>query len=260
MTDISRVDVDALKARLPDHHVEWHATLASTNDRALESARNCESAPRLIVAQHQSSGRGRGENSWWSAAGSLTFSLVVDAESMNLPITAWPLASLATGLAVCQTMEAAAAGAPLSIKWPNDVFLGERKLAGILMETTPSPRRLIAGVGINVNNRFAKAPADLRQRSTSMHDFFDRPFDIAELLIKSTQMITRQIRQAANDTSPIIEGWRERCLLSDRQVEIELHGQVITGKCLGIDDDGALVVVDDNQRHTIVAGQIKSWT
>ena len=256
----SRFDLATLRSRLPDHQVEWHATIPSTNDRGLEAARNREPTPRLIVAEHQAEGRGRGDNAWWSADGSLTFSLVVDAEAIELPLQSWPIASLATGLAVCQTIEAAAPGAPLGIKWPNDVFLGGRKLAGVLMETTPKPPRLVAGIGINVNNPFAQAPADLQSRSTSMHDFFRRSFDLGELLVKSTQMITRQIRQAAINHPTIIDAWRERCLLSDRWVEIDVQGKTISGLCRGIGDDGALLVEHRDEVSRVLAGVVKAWT
>ena len=141
--------------------VEHYAKIASTNDRALELCADIELlVPFLVIADHQTSGRGRGANRWWSSDGAILFSVIVDAAEYGLPESRWPQISLTVGAAVCQTLRALLGSeTAVGLKWPNDVWLNGRKAAGILVEVPAVRRgRLVIGVGLNVNNSFESAP------------------------------------------------------------------------------------------------------
>ncbi len=155
---------------------EMFATLPSTNTFLREAARSPEldykQLPWLVVAHEQTAGRGQGSNSWWSSVGSLTFSLLVEVAKFGPDAHADGTLSLAVAEAV------RAAIAPLMatevrVKPPNDVYVGERKIAGVLIETlvaASGERLAVIGVGLNVNNRRDDAPEELRGLVTSLVD------------------------------------------------------------------------------------------
>src|SRR3954452_9524865 len=101
MFELSRIVDSGLVAR-----VDYHESIGSTSDRALElGASDDGPLPLLVLAERQTAGRGRGENRWWSADGALTFSLLLAAPRERLPVTDWPKIALVSGLAVCQALE-----------------------------------------------------------------------------------------------------------------------------------------------------------
>jgi BirA family transcriptional regulator, biotin operon repressor / biotin---[acetyl-CoA-carboxylase] ligase len=118
----------------------WLEEVGSTNTHLLESISGGESRPvpplpLLLGADRQTRGRGRGRNAWWAAEGALTFSLLLQPERYGIPISRWPLLSLATGLAIRDALDSHLPGISLQVKWPNDVYADGRKLCGILIET-----------------------------------------------------------------------------------------------------------------------------
>ncbi len=184
------LEAEAIREATFIRRVEIHDTLGSTNDRAAELARDADiELPALVVARHQTAGRGRGKNTWWSADGALTFSVLLEPATFGIGSANWPQLSLATAVAVCdalanelQATNQRAGPSPtpagledeptrcnpksrLGIKWPNDVMLDGRKISGILIESpggaTLAKARVIIGVGINVNNLPVSAGAAL---------------------------------------------------------------------------------------------------
>ncbi|MCA9267970.1 MAG: biotin--[acetyl-CoA-carboxylase] ligase, partial [Planctomycetales bacterium] len=129
--------------------LEFHETIESTNDRARDLAAQADAAlPALVVAGLQTAGRGRGANRWWAGRGSLAFSLAIDIAAYSLARRRLPMLSLATAVAVGEALLAHDDRLDIRWKWPNDVFAGERKLAGILIEPLAArPERIVVGIG-----------------------------------------------------------------------------------------------------------------
>ena len=154
----SAFDLQRVREETWVRQIDFHWELASTNSQALLRADQPETqTPLLVLAESQTAGRGRGAHHWWSTTGSLTFSLLTGLEKALAERTS--LLSLTVGLAVCQAIERLAPAADVGLKWPNDVCLSGRKLAGILIELPVcEPPRVVLGVGINVNNSFRGAP------------------------------------------------------------------------------------------------------
>ena len=163
-------DLDRIRPRGLCGEVEFHAEIGSTNDRAAELACGGQLAcPVLVLAAHQTGGRGRGSNRWWSAPGALTFSLVLDAQHVGLPTERWPQIALAAGAAVGDA-SSNRFRKRRRLKWPNDVYLAGKKTGGILVEVPADGRgQLIVGIGVNVNNSLAALP-----RSAANRHFDDR--------------------------------------------------------------------------------------
>lgn len=233
--------------------VEVHQELGSTNDRARELIAGDAALPALVVADRQTAGRGRGANRWWTTDGALTFSVAIDAAERGLTIEQNGLVSLATAVAVvdavCETTGLAA-----GIKWPNDVYLNDKKLAGILIES-PRPGRLVIGVGINVANRFDEAPDDVRARATSLLEHATTKRQA--VLVAFLEALDRRLTQIAAGEASLVEAARAACVLIGRIVTLRDGKRFTTGECIGVADDGALRLKTDGVVTSFYAGTIE---
>ncbi|MFW6125099.1 MAG: biotin--[acetyl-CoA-carboxylase] ligase [Pirellulales bacterium] len=131
-------DLERIRSQTFVRDVVYRASVGSTNDLALRLAGQRETRPHvgglLVLAERQTAGRGRGSHRWWSPAGALTFSLLVDPARFGLVRANWPQVSLTTAVAACQVVAQRAPNAPSGVRWPNDVYLGGRKVGGVLVE------------------------------------------------------------------------------------------------------------------------------
>lgn len=240
--------------------IEYHHELGSTSDRALLlAAQELLDLPLLVLAERQSAGRGRGSNRWWAGEGSVTFSLVLEPPADLLPPANWPRFSLAAGLAICQALEAFSPQALFQVKWPNDVYAEGRKIAGILIESPAQSRgRLVIGIGVNVNNSLAAAPEEIRSLATALCDLDRREHDRTSVLAAILAELESHLRAAA-DMASISNRWRERCLLTGHTVQLQSGQETITGRCLGIDESGSLVLQTESGRRAVVSGSVVGW-
>jgi BirA family biotin operon repressor/biotin-[acetyl-CoA-carboxylase] ligase len=267
--DIERVRRDTFVA-----DVEFHPEVDSTNSRAaIVAAKPNLVTPLLVLAERQTAGRGRGTNVWWSAPGSLTFSLLFDAATIGVPIDRWPQVSLAVALAIRQTIAELLPREVVQVKWPNDVFLNARKVAGILVEVPPvRPQKLVVGIGVNVNNSFAAAPPELHSIATSLIDAaqsaqlkitnYQLPisdsFDLTEILVGLLQGIDRELPQLKHATPNLTARWRPHCFLQGRTVQVTSGPTTHVGVCEGIDDTGALILHSETGVNCLLSGVVTS--
>ncbi|MDG2381774.1 MAG: biotin--[acetyl-CoA-carboxylase] ligase [Pirellulaceae bacterium] len=239
--------------------LDFHQVIPSTNDRAMKLAADATlPRPLAVLSETQSRGRGRGSNQWWSTEGSLTFSLLTELE--NLPGERIPQLSLTAGLALCQAIESIAPLADIALKWPNDIFLDGKKLAGILIELPPNaPPQAVIGIGINVNNRFQAAPTDVQDKATSLSDCLGTDFEITDVLIGCLQSLEQRLKSFHDCSTSLAEQWRTYHLLQDMDVEIEVCSRKVSGICAGIDDDGALLLETPNGIERFLGGVITQF-
>ena len=239
------------------------AEIGSTNDLAMELvAAGQLRTPALVLAERQMAGRGRGANRWWSAAGALTFSLVLDPAQINLPAERWPPISLATAVAIVTALEPLAAGVRFGVKWPNDVHAGERKIAGILVEIPNqaqlAQRRIIVGVGLNVNNSWHTAPPELQAIGAALTDLTGQTHDATDVLLAVLTEIDDRIDQLGRSDARLADAWQSLCVLRGRHVELDLGQRLVAGPCSGIDADGALVVETPTGSQRIFGGAVRA--
>ena len=236
------LDLDRLAQSAELARVEYHPTLGSTQLRAHELARaaNCGPLPLLIVADQQTAGRGRGSNRWWTGLGSLAFSLLLDPADWQLPREPQPGRSLAVGAAIVETVRPLVAAHPVGLHWPNDVYAGGKKLAGVLIDVLQGGRHVV-GVGLNVNNSLAAAPDDVRARATSLVELAGRPFDRTEVLAALITNLAKALRGLSADAA-FGRRFHEMALQTGQQLSVNVGGVRTTGRCLGIDPDGALLL------------------
>lgn len=240
---------------------EHHPTIGSTNDRAGELvAGGLSRLPYLVLASEQTAGRGRGANVWWSSRGAMTFSLVIDPQSPLISPARLGLVSLAAALGAAEAVRRLGGHDP-RLKWPNDIYLEERKLAGVLVESPPTrPQRLIIGLGVNVNNAFSQAPADVQSRAISLRDATGRDYDLERALLLVLSGIMARLQTLAKESSAIIEEFRGACLLTGRQVVLETAAGAVSGLCHGVDSEGALRLIGEQGETRHFAGVVRQFS
>ena len=256
---ISPGDIELIKADSSVRTVEFHRELPSTNDLALNRATLEElDTPLLVLTAFQTAGRGRGSNQWWSAPGSLTFSLVIDTERYEPAGTWGPRLSLTTALCVHDALREFVPLRNIRLKWPNDVYLGSRKVAGILLERPSArPDRLVVGIGININNSFSEAPEQIRTVATSLYDATRRHFVLRDVLRTILKHLSRRYQELAADELSLADEWRDHCMLRNRNVHVALGKRIVSGVCHSIDDQGALIIETGSNFLNLQSGTVQ---
>ena len=255
-------DRDRILSDSDIRHIEYHDTLPSTNTTALELLGPLlDNTPALVLTSSQSAGRGRKGNLWWSSGGALTFSWVVDAAHLPVTIERRPMVSLAAGLAVRDALLNLMPNCPFVLKWPNDVLIGDHKVCGILVEQHSVDQRqaVIIGIGVNVNNSMRDAPSEIAQRATSLFDLEGHTFDLSTVLIAILQRLTYRINQLTTQPRLALAETNRHNVLTGRIVTLQIGDSTITGLCVGVDDDGQLVLQTELQLHRCASGIVVKW-
>jgi BirA family biotin operon repressor/biotin-[acetyl-CoA-carboxylase] ligase len=246
--DLARLTAETRIAR-----VESLAEISSTNDRALELAktRGAET-PLLVLADRQTAGRGRGGNRWWTGEGSLAFSVLFDNPMQN-DFSASPLIGLVAALAIVETVRSILPGCEIGLHWPNDVFITGRKIAGILVEVTPD-RKTVIGIGLNVNNTTADAPEELQATATTLFDVTQQQQDRTSILISLLNQLERFLDLARSEPKKLATLADASCLQKDRLLHLQWGATIHTGRCLGLDGTGAILLETTNGPQAFPAG------
>lgn len=237
--------------------VEHHEELSSTQDRARQCAGATDCLlPLLVVADRQTAGRGRQGNSWWTGSGSLAFSLLFDPAAFDCPRRPAPRLALAVGAAIVDAVAPRLADHCVGLHWPNDVYVGEGKLAGVLVEVLPDGRHIV-GIGLNSNNSAADAPPELRPQLATLRDLTGRIQDPTQLLIDLLDCLTMRLKQLGADDPALGESFDALCLQHDRTLTLYLGDRAVAGRCVGIAPDGALILDTPEGRQQFYAGTLR---
>jgi BirA family biotin operon repressor/biotin-[acetyl-CoA-carboxylase] ligase len=236
--------------------VRIHDELPSTNTALVEEARNGAPEGIVLVADHQTAGRGRLGRTWSAEPG--TALLVSVLLRPPLPIDEIPLVLMAAGLAACDGVEAAAGFRP-QLKWPNDLVVGDRKLAGLLSEATGgSEPAVILGLGLNVSA--GAYPAELAGEAVSCDEVASAPVDRAAVLVGFlTGLESRYTSVLTGRRDATLAAYRADSATLGRRVRVELTaGPALEGEATRLADDGQLVVTDDaGSEHLVNVGDVK---
>ena len=232
----------------------------STNRYLLDAARAGEASGTVVVADHQSAGRGRLGRTWEAPAGaSLLMSVLLRPEiAPEITIASVHLLTMAAGLAMADAVEAVAGFTPI-IKWPNDLLandplVGNRKLCGMLTESEISDgalRCVVVGIGVNV--QWSDFPAELVETATACNLVAGRDISSDHLLDEFLDRYSVLL----NDLGSVLIAYRERLGTLHTRVRIELSGDSFEGIAEGVTDDGSLEVrTDGGDLRCITAGDV----
>ncbi len=220
--------------------------VTSTNDVAWGLARAGLPEGAVVVASRQTHGRGRLGRAWCSPAGGLWCSVLL----RPAPQPSWPLLSLAAALAVAEAVEAVA-GVAAGVRWPNDVLVVGRKVAGILLEA--SGDALVVGIGINANVVPEALPVEVRATATSLAVTASRPVDLEALRLVLLERLAAWYEAWQRGTD-LTGAWARRDALAGRRVTVRTPETIVEGTGDGVAADGALRVrlAGGEIRHVLV--------
>ncbi len=233
--------------------VHYYTQVGSTNDVARELAADNAPEGTIVVADEQIRGRGRLARHWIAPPNtSLLMSVIF---RPILPPDQAHRLSIACGLALAESCEAVA-GVHVDVKWPNDLLIDGKKVAGILAESAIVGERLdwvIVGAGLNVHQVFT--PTDtLSGRATSLRMETGKEYDRAVLL---AQVLARLNDWHTHvDQSTLIAAWRARCPMLGQPIQVDTPDGILDGLAEDIDATGALWLRDaEGQRRCLTVGE-----
>jgi BirA family transcriptional regulator, biotin operon repressor / biotin---[acetyl-CoA-carboxylase] ligase len=228
--------------------IEYHAELASTQDRARALAA-AGSGPSVVLADYQTAGQGTRGRTWDAPAGTSLLG-----SWLFRPAPAEPgLFALLAGVAVARALERLGIG-EASLKWPNDVEAGHKKVAGALAHATTDGEggSLVLGIGVNVHQRLDAFPAEQRATATSLA-LIGHTVDRLSLFVDLTRELERVA--APEERAAALDEWRRRSTLLGREVEVTREGRsLVRGIARDIAEDGALLVGSER----VVVGDVRA--
>jgi len=244
--------------RFGKEHYLYFREIDSTNNYARKLAAEDYPEGTVVVADRQSAGRGRRGRTWYSPEGEgLYLSLIL---RPRIPLKDLSRLSLVAAAALATTLEEELGLLP-QIKWPNDILIKGRKVAGILNEAVTDMdgiEYIVTGIGINVNIRADEFPEDFRAPATSLQQELGHTCSRVGLVQGLLYYLEREYEKVVSgDFSPILDKVRKISSVIGKQVRLDDINGVLVGKAIDIDHNGFLCVLDEKGvTHTVMSGEI----
>jgi BirA family biotin operon repressor/biotin-[acetyl-CoA-carboxylase] ligase len=248
-----------LKTKWMGKTIHYFPTVDSTNSKAYQLALNGAEEGEVVIAESQEKGRGRLGRNWFSPPFlNLYLSIIL---RPKIPPHQAPLITLMAAVATADAIRKFSGLAP-SIKWPNDILLRNRKIAGLLNEIHSEMDRIhfvILGIGINLNMDAKMFSKEIRNVATSlkreMGEMISRKDFIQKLLQELEDWYTIFLKEGS---APVLEAWRKWAQIKGKPVKVTSFGETLVGVAVDIDSDGALILETKNgERKRVVAGDIE---
>lgn len=229
----------------------------STNEMAMRRGRQGAAGGLVIFAEHQTAGRGRFGRHWASASHrGLWFSILL---RPALPMALWPRLTTWAAVALADAVEGAI-GLPAAIKWPNDLHIAGKKVAGILAESGSDhvgEPFAVVGIGVNVNHEAADFPTEISAKATSLRVVTGRSIDRTALAAAILQSLDRRSSQLGDDFAALIAATTRRSYLLGRWIHVQSGITRLEGRAMELDADGHLVLqTSDGALHRLTAGEV----
>ncbi|MDW8136767.1 MAG: biotin--[acetyl-CoA-carboxylase] ligase [Thermodesulfobacterium sp.] len=224
--------------------VYYFKEITSTMDVARKIAEKGEEA--LVLAEIQTSGRGRLNRSWISPSGGIWMSLIL---KPHLDLTSSSILTYVAGLATALSIEENT-GIKVNLKWPNDVLFEEKKLAGLLLEVQGEPDKVkyvIIGIGINVNNLISH----IEKGAISIREILNQEVDRKKIVITLVQHLKNLL---SLNREKILSMWKEKSSTLNREVRVITFDREIIGRALDIAEDGALILKTEEGIQKVYSG------
>lgn len=259
MSELSAENIKAaLQTAWLGRQLMYYPTVGSTNDEAQRLAKAGAPEGTLVIADHQTAGRGRLDRRWWSPPGSNLLLSLLFRPAFVAPHQAQRL-TMVCSLAVCDAVTQVT-GLTAAVKWPNDVLVNGHKVCGLLAELGISGSRLdyvVVGIGVNVNADFeGEDVPELMASATSLKAELGR--EVSRLAVLATLLHRVETRYERLRTGALPhDEWQSQLVPVGQQVQVTMPGRVLTGRASGVDADGALLVQRaDGKMERVLAGDV----
>jgi BirA family biotin operon repressor/biotin-[acetyl-CoA-carboxylase] ligase len=248
------LSLEHYQEEISDFHIHIHNTVSSTNEIAKNLALKGAPHNSVIIADSQTSGKGRFRRVWISPPGVNIYMSLCIKPSSDARVSLVPLAtSVAVMDALCRV--APEIKGRIWLKWPNDIYLDEKKLSGILVENLK--RDIIVGIGVNVNISSNRFPEDLREKATSLYIATGRQFRRAEIIVEILYNLREIYKILSENSYYIIQLWSERSKTLNSMIKAYLPDRTIEGKAIGLDENGFMkVITADGKMVTLSSADI----
>lgn len=249
-----------LKTKIIGKQAYYFDSIDSTQNQALKMAHDPANNGVVIVASKQTGGRGRSGRQWISPKGGIWISIILQPKFDISITTLFPIASaLALSIAIEKTFSITP-----ELKWPNDLTLNGKKVAGMLVDVSLESNKiesLVLGVGINFNVNTKEIEKTLKGTpnfygvtSLSEQNIDVKPIQLVQTFLVELEKIYKALN--AKQIKKIISEWSKRSSTIGKNVELNTIDEKIKGKAIRIDEDGALVILDKGKTCRVIAGDV----
>ena len=252
--------ISGLETKVLGQQAYYFDSIDSTQSQAMKMVNESKKEGTIIIAEKQTGGRGRSGRQWISPKGGIWFSIILHPKFDISNTTLFPIASsLALSIAIQKTCKIST-----ELKWPNDLTIKGKKLAGMLIDASFESNKienLVLGVGINFNVNVKEIEKVLKKTPnfygvSSLNDQKNKTSQIE--LIQSFLLELEKVYEELNNNQikKIIIEWTKRSSTIGKKVEMNTLNGKISGKAIKIDEDGGLIIKDKNKTNKVFAGDI----
>ncbi|MDP5273835.1 biotin--[acetyl-CoA-carboxylase] ligase [Chengkuizengella axinellae] len=238
--------------------IKYVQEVGSTQTLAAELVKKGAEEGTVVIAEQQTEGRGRLGRKWFSPAGTgIWMSLILKPQ---IPLQFIHQLTLLISVAVCRVLKRML-NIDVGIKWPNDLYVGGKKVCGILLESSAEDERLkhvIAGIGISVNLKQEDIPEELKDKMTSLYVETGEQINREELFV----LLFKELEELyhiylSEGFAPIRILWEALAICLDCPIQVHTHQGTIQGRAYGMDEMGALMITDEEgNEHKIYSGDV----
>lgn len=245
-----------LKTKLIGKELHLLPEVASTNTFGMELASKGSPEGTAIIAETQTRGKGRLGRTWISPKGNLYLSVIL---RPDIPLHKAPLITLMGAVAIASAINAACNIRP-SIKWPNDIFVSNKKVGGLLTEMSAEQDRIkhiVLGIGIDVNMDLAVLPPEVRAQTTTLALESGQRVDRTQLLRHILASLEEWYQVYLRNDAGVLSEWEKFNMTIGNRVMVSGQGDVLEGLAQGIDSEGRLILrLDDGSLKQVAAGDV----
>ena len=220
-------------------------SIGSTNAEALKSDDAADLS--LFLAGNQTAGRGRKGRSWQDIKGGIYMTVLLKQDKISDGISS---ITLMAGLAVSRVISES------RIKWPNDIILDGKKVAGILTESKILGKSGIIAVGIGINANNTNFPQDLSEKATSIYLFSGIKQDETEIVVRIYKEFLKLYKDFEKGFSGILDEYREKCITLNREIKVEEAGKEYIMTARDIGENGELIAEENGKEKRIAFGEV----
>ena len=249
-----------LKTDFVARELYFYSETDSTNSRAMELARAGAVEGTAVIADSQTGGKGRLGRKWFSPKGTNLYTSII----LRPPVAPReaPSMTLLFAVAVSEAIEAFTNALLVpTVKWPNDVLLGERKVAGVLTEMAAEMDRVeyvVCGVGVNLNMDTLKSETETGVRAASLKEAASSEIERARFTRELYYTLEKWYKIYLKDgIAPVTTAWRSYFAAEGKQIRVDAINRVVEGVCAGIDESGSLLVrASSGEIERITSGEM----